>query len=75
MRKRLLLVIALTLLIVSCGWRDKYEKERQQAAEKGLIECQSHGQKLLVAYLDESQRWKVICYQESPYKVFTREVD
>lgn len=74
MRKRLLLVIALTLLIVSCGWRDKYEKERQQASEKGIESCASHGQKLLIAYYDESQRWKVVCYQESPYLTTTWEV-
>ena len=71
----MLLVVALTLLIASCGWRDKYEEERRQAAQEGETLCSGHGQKQLAVYYDESQRWKVVCYQESPYKTFIREVE
>jgi hypothetical protein len=74
MQAKMLMLVALTLLIASCDWRDNYEEERQQKAQAGLEECSGHGQKLLAVYLDETERWKVVCYQESPYLTTTWEV-
>lgn len=73
----ILLIIVITPLMQGCGhsWQDDYNKEYYTLSKVAINNCQQYGQTYEFHYYDvNNTRWEVICSQDNPYKIITKEI-
>jgi hypothetical protein len=66
-------IISQIILVGCSNWQDKYNSDFISENAKAVKTCEDYGQKYLQHYLIGSE-WRVICYQESPYKTFVKTI-